>query len=199
MKNVVARLIELAGELRAAAQPRRRPARRRRARGVQARLRQPHAHLADLGDRLRPGPLRRALRRPRRRRLLPRLPRPRLAAIAAGEGRGVAAGPLPRLRGLQRAEHRARRRRPVQGVEVDPRRARDQELRALLRRVGDAELELALRVVPAASKAASSGAGIEASQSSQIRFVWAKLPTGITPAMIGTSIPIARAAATKSK
>ncbi len=47
--------------------------------------------------------------------------------------------------------------------------------------------------------AASSGAGIEASQSEQIRCVWAKVPTGITPAMIGTSIPIARAAATKSK
>ena len=52
---------------------------------------------------------------------------------------------------------------------------------------------------PAASKAASSGAGIEASQRLQIRFVWAKLATGITPARIGTSIPRARAARTKSK
>ena len=82
---------------------------------------------------------------------------------------------------------------------MDPRRARDQQLRALLGGEGDAELELPLRSSPAASKAASSGAGIEASQSSQIRFVWAKLPTGITPARIGTSIPAARAAATKSK
>ena len=38
-----------------------------------------------------------------------------------------------------------------------------------------------------------------ASQRSQIRFVWAKLATGITPARIGTSIPGSRAAATKSK
>ena len=51
----------------------------------------------------------------------------------------------------------------------------------------------------AAAKAASSRGGIEASQSSQIRFVWAKLATGMTPATIGTSIPRARAAATKSK
>ena len=42
---------------------------------------------------------------------------------------------------------------------------------------------------PAATKAVSRRAGIEASQRSQIRFVWAKLATGMTPATIGTSIP----------
>ncbi|KNE86707.1 hypothetical protein PSTG_19929, partial [Puccinia striiformis f. sp. tritici PST-78] len=61
--------------LGAAAEPRRRDHRRRRAGGVQARLRQPHGDLAHLRGRLRPRALRRAHRHPRRRRLLPRLPR----------------------------------------------------------------------------------------------------------------------------
>ena len=54
MKNVVARLVEHAAELGPAAQPRRRHHPGRRARGVQARLRQPPAALAHLGARLRP-------------------------------------------------------------------------------------------------------------------------------------------------
>ena len=51
-------------------------------------------------------------------------------------------GPLPGPRRAQRAEHGPRRRRPVQRVEVDARRAAEQQLGALLRGVGDAELEL---------------------------------------------------------
>ena len=75
MKNVVAALVEPLRRAGAAAQPRRRHRPRRPARGVQARLRQPRAALAHLGDRLRRGGLRAPLRRPRARRLLPRLPR----------------------------------------------------------------------------------------------------------------------------
>jgi hypothetical protein len=62
----------------AAAQPRRRPAPRRRAGGVQARLRQPDPCLAHLGADLRAGALRGAQRGSRRRRVLPCLPRHRL-------------------------------------------------------------------------------------------------------------------------
>ncbi len=150
MKNVLARLIEHAGRARAAAEPRRRHPRRRRARGVQARLRQPLARLAHLGADLRPG----ALRRAHRGRATPAASSPPTALPPSGDrasrrcrrARLATVGTLPGLRCPQRAQHRARRRRPVQRVEVDPGRARDEELRALLRRVGDAELELAIRV-----------------------------------------------------
>ncbi len=54
MKNVVARLVEHADRARPPPQPRRRHLPRRRPGGVQARLRQPPADLANLGDRLRP-------------------------------------------------------------------------------------------------------------------------------------------------
>ena len=50
--------------------------------------------------------------------------RPRSLVGAAAQGRGVAADALPRPRGAQRAQHRPRRRRPVERVEVDARRAR---------------------------------------------------------------------------
>ena len=80
MKNVVAALVELAAELRPAAQPRRRHLPRRPARGIQARLRQPRAGLAHLRAGLRPRRLRAALSRPRRGRLLP--------AYRAGRRRG---------------------------------------------------------------------------------------------------------------
>ena len=98
--------------------------------------------------------------------------------------------PLPGPRGAQRAEHGAGRRRPVERVEVDSRARR----RAAARRTAGPRRRRRARtrparLPPAAANAASSRGGIEASQSSQIRFVWAKLATGMTPAMIGTSIP----------
>ena len=74
MKSVVARLVEHSAELGlplnlgGGITPRRRPG------GVQARLRQPPTAVAHLGAGLRPGGLRAARRRPRGRRLLPRLP-----------------------------------------------------------------------------------------------------------------------------
>ena len=83
---------------------------------------------------------------------------------------------------------------------MDPGRARGEQLLALAGGVGDAEQRLGLGVaaelLPSPS---SSSSGIEASQSSQIRATWPKLAIGITPGMIGTSIPRSRAAATKSK
>ncbi len=63
MKNVVARLVEHSADARPPPQPRRRHLPRRRPRGVQARLRQPRAALAHLGDRLRPGAVRATKRR----------------------------------------------------------------------------------------------------------------------------------------
>ena len=71
-----------------------------------------------------------------------------------------------------------------------PGRARDQQLGALLRRVGDAELELGLLVASRGARThLRGGTGSRRRRGSQIRFVWAKLATGITPGMIGTSIP----------
>ena len=74
MKNVVASLIELSAELGLPLNLGGGIAPGDRARGVQARLRQPRGALAHLGDRLRPRALRGFERRPRRDRLLPRLP-----------------------------------------------------------------------------------------------------------------------------
>ena len=67
MKNVVAALAELSDRARPAAQPRRRHLPRRPPGGVQARLRQPRAALAQLGADLRPGRLHAPLGRSRRR------------------------------------------------------------------------------------------------------------------------------------
>ena len=97
-------------------------------------------------------------------------------------------------------QHRPRRRRPVERVEVD---ARERPRRAARSTAGPRRRRRArtrpARPRPAAGTPLRAGLGIEASQRSQIRFVCAKLATGITPAMIGTSIPVSRAAATKSK
>ncbi len=88
MKNVVAALVELSAELGIAAQSRRRPAARRPAGGVQARLRQPRAALAHLGAGLRHRGLRAALgRRAGAARVLPRLPR-RAASSRGSSGSG---------------------------------------------------------------------------------------------------------------
>ena len=82
---------------------------------------------------------------------------------------------------------------------MDPGRAAREQLLALLRGVGHAEQRLGLRVAAQRQHRASRSSGIVASQSLQIRATWPKLVIGITPGMIGTSIPISRAAATKSK
>ena len=93
MKNVVARAGRARRRARPAAQPRRRHRPRRRARGVQARLRQPRAALAHLGAGLRRrAPTRELSRRPRRRRLLPRLPR---LSASVGSVRSGSAGVGP--------------------------------------------------------------------------------------------------------
>src|SRR3954453_18981080 len=65
--------------------------------------------------------------------------------------------PLPGPRRPQRPQHRPRCRRSVEGVEVNSGRAGDQQLRALLRRVSDAELELALRLAPGRREGGSQG------------------------------------------
>ena len=67
-------------------------------------------------------------------------------------------GALPRPRRPQRAEHGARRRRAVERVEVDPGRAAGEQLLALPRGVGDAELASASSSPPSASIAGSSSA-----------------------------------------
>ena len=74
MKNVVAALVELSAEQGLPLNLGGGLSRGDRAGGVQARLRQPRAALAHLGDRLRPRGLRPPLGRTRRGRLLPRLP-----------------------------------------------------------------------------------------------------------------------------
>ena len=101
MKNVLARLIEHADELELPLNLGGGIHRRRRAGGVQARLRQPHARLAHLRGRLRPGALRRAHRRPRRGRVLPRLPRAGLSAAQPIRPASVAASPRVRSHGFE--------------------------------------------------------------------------------------------------
>ena len=85
MKNVVAALVEHAAALELPLNLGGGISPRRRAGGVQARLRQPRAGLAHVGARLRPRGLRPPQRRPPRQQLLPRLPRP-LSAPPGLEG-----------------------------------------------------------------------------------------------------------------
>ena len=82
------------------------------------------------------------------------LPRGRQPCAAGARSRsaetaacGLVAPPAPRSAQLQRREDRPRRRRAVERVEVDPRSAPREQLRALERRVGDAEFEHRLGVV----------------------------------------------------
>ena len=75
MKNVLAALVELSAELGLPLNLGGGISAGDRAGGVQARLRQSRAALAHLRDRLRPRGLRPPVGRPRRRRVLPRLPR----------------------------------------------------------------------------------------------------------------------------
>ena len=111
--------------------------------------------------------------------------------------------PRPRSHGraaCSDAEHGAGGRRAVERVEVDARHAGEQQLSALLGGVGDAELELGPLVSARGAEGGFQPArdrGVAEARRSAL--VWAKLATGITPARIGTSIPRARAAATKSK
>ncbi len=80
-----------------------------------------------------------------------------------------------------------------------PGRAARQQIGALERRVGDAELCDRFRVVGAPSSSRSSSAGIVAPHISVKRLIWPKLVIGMMPGMIGTSMPAARAPSTKSK
>src|SRR5207344_159060 len=71
---------------------------------------------------------------------LPSAARSLVEGTCSGRRRGPR--PVPGPGRAQGAEHGPRRRRPVEGVEVDARRAGEEQLGALLRRVSDAELEL---------------------------------------------------------
>ena len=106
----------------------------------------------------------------------------------------------PRPQQPQRGQDRARRGRAVQRVEVDARRAARQQLGALQRGVGDAELEHRVGAMrPATRAAASSASGMHAPHMLGEAL---DLPTsviGMIPGMIGTSIPTARASSTNRK
>ena len=129
---------------------------------------------------------------------------------AAGDRRDVArVGGLrllggharPRAAELQRAEDRARRGRAVERVEVDARARRREQLGALERRVGDAELGDRLVVASARARArARRPSGMSgAAQLGDPLDLRRGSVIGMMPGMIGTSMPIARARSTKSK
>ena len=83
---------------------------------------------------------------------------------------------------------------------MDAGRAGGEQLGALQRRVGDAEVEHRLGVLAArrAARGASAG-GIEAPHIAAIRSTWPTWVIGMIPGMIGTVIPAARARSRKSK
>ena len=89
--------------------------------------------------------------------------------------------------------------RAVERVEVDAGRAVGEQVGALQRRVGDAELGRASGSSARASSSRRSPSGIVEPHIAVIRLIWATFVIGMMPGMIGTSIPIARARRTKSK
>ena len=74
-----------------------------------------------------------------------------------------------------------------------------QQVDALQRRVGHAEVVHGVGVVLAPLELALEGSGISDLHSSVIRLILRTLVTGMIPGMIGTVTPASRARATKSK
>ena len=81
---------------------------------------------------------------------------------------------------------------------MDPRRAVGEQVGALQRRVGDAEVGHRVRLVGAQLELAQQLGGIDAPHMPVIRLICPKSVTGMIPGMIGTSMPVSRARATNS-
>ena len=106
--------------------------------------------------------------------------------------------PHPWPQQLQRGQDRARGRGAVERVEVDAGRAAGQQLGALQRRVGDAELEHGVGVVGAPARAPrAAAAGMLGPHMPVIVLIWPRSVIGMMPGRIGTSMPAARASSTK--
>ena len=137
------------------------------------------------------------------------LPRPTSSGPGGSErvrspderSRSAGARPLPRPRGLERGQDRARRRRLVERVEVDARARRG---RAGRRTAASRRRRPARRPPPrprrcGASSCSCSAGGIVAPHMLVKRLICSKFVIGMMPGMIGTSMPLARARSTKRK